>query len=366
LADETKAAFEHASQLASQGDGGPERFAAYYGRWVVTFTREEIADCLRIAQDFLADAESAGQEMEAGAACRALGLSLYVAGDFKTAQTRLVQAIRLHKPEHDDESRRLFGYDPQAGAVAYLACVNLARGKLSTAREMIEAAVARADGLGHIPTRANVWLFRATYEAMRGDPEATLPAANTLHAVSRQGGLALYITCGEAIQGWARARLGDLEDGTAIFRQSRAKLVEQGGLVLSPFFAGLLAGLDAERRHLDDALALVDETVARAAKTGSHFNDSRLHRLRGEILLLRDPADPVPAEAAYQTALAVAKQQGARSFELLSALSLAKLYQSTARPADAHAVLAPALEGFSPTPEMPEIVEAQALKERLA
>src|SRR5271166_4252364 len=40
---------------------------------------------------------------------------------------------------------------------------------------------------------------------MRGDPEATLPAANTLLALSRQSGLALYIICGEAIQGWARA-----------------------------------------------------------------------------------------------------------------------------------------------------------------
>ena len=79
------------------------------------------------------------------------------------------------------------------------------------------------------------------------------------------------------------------------------------------------------------------------------------------MLLKRDPANPAPAEEALQTAIAVAKQQGTRSFELRAALSLAKLYQSTGRPADAHAVLAPALEGFSPTPEMPEIAEAQAL-----
>jgi hypothetical protein len=50
-----------------------------------------------------------------------------------------------------------------------------------------------------------------------------------------------------------------------------------------------------------------------------------------------------------------------RSFGLRAALSLAKLYQSNGRPADAHAVLAPALEGFSPTPEMPEIEEGEEL-----
>ena len=58
---------------------------------------------------------------------------------------------------------------------------------------------------------------------------------------------------------------------------------------------------------------------------------------------------------------AVARQQGARSHGLKTALALAKLYQLTSRPAEAHAVLAHALEGFAPTPEMQEIAEAKAL-----
>ena len=89
--------------------------------------------------------------------------------------------------------------------------------------------------------------------------------------------------------------------------------------------------------------------------------EAELHRARGEILLKRDPANPAPAEEAFLTAIAVAKQQATRSFELRAALALAKLYQSTGRPADAHAVLAPALGGFAPTPEFPEIEEALAL-----
>ena len=104
----------------------------------------------------------------------------------------------------------------------------------------------------------------------------------------------------------------------------------------------------------------------RADRIGYRAFEAELHRARGEILLKRDPANPAPAEEAFLTAIAVAKQQGTRSFELRAALSLAKLYQSTGRPADAHAVLAPALEGFAPTPEMPEIAEAQALLAALA
>jgi predicted ATPase len=90
-------------------------------------------------------------------------------------------------------------------------------------------------------------------------------------------------------------------------------------------------------------------------------SDTFLHRLRGEILLKCDPANTAPAEDAWLTAIAIAQQQGARSFELRAALDLARLYNSISRSADAHALLAYALKGFSPTPEFPEIAEAQTL-----
>src|SRR4029077_20070366 len=109
------------------------------------------------------------------------------------------------------------------------------------------------------------------------------------------------------------------------------------------------------------AIAIIDEALATSNSTGYRAFEAELHLARGEILLKRDPANPAAAEEAFLTALAVAKQQGTRSFELRAALALAKLYQSTSRPLDAHVVLAPALEGFTPTPEMPEIAEAQAL-----
>jgi predicted ATPase len=96
-------------------------------------------------------------------------------------------------------------------------------------------------------------------------------------------------------------------------------------------------------------------------RLGHRTFEAELHRVRGEMLLRRDPANPAPAEEALLSAVAVAQQQGTRSFGLRAALSLAKLYQTISRPTEAHAILAPALEGFVPTPEMPEIAEAQAI-----
>jgi predicted ATPase len=96
-----------------------------------------------------------------------------------------------------------------------------------------------------------------------------------------------------------------------------------------------------------------------SARRGPRFPEA--HRIRGEVLLKRDPANTASAQEAFLTAIAIAREQKARSFELRAAQSLAKLYQSSGRAADAHAVLSPALEGFAPKPEFPEIAEAQSL-----
>ena len=126
---------------------------------------------------------------------------------------------------------------------------------------------------------------------------------------------------------------------------------------------GLFAQLQGKAGASDDALASIAEGLALAEQTGGHRADSFLHRVRGDVLAERDPA---AAEAAYREALRIAESQGARTFELQAAHALARLLTAAGHPADAHAVLAPALEGFAPTPEMPEIAEAQALLSRLA
>jgi predicted ATPase len=163
------------------------------------------------------------------------------------------------------------------------------------------------------------------------------------------------------LEGWATAasseigsRLEDMRRGVATRRQQNTTIFD-GLLKLA------LAETEARAGDPARAIAILDEALTTQDRMGCRAFEAELHRVRGDILLQRDPASPAPAEEAFRAAIAVAKQQATRSFELRAALSLAKLYQSTGRPAKAHAVLAPALEGFSPTPEMPEIAEAQAL-----
>ena len=171
---------------------------------------------------------------------------------------------------------------------------------------------------------------------------------------------------GVFLEGWATAASGALGGGLEDMRRGVELLREQNVLMFDGLLKIALAEAEARAGDPDRAIAILDEALATCDRIGYRAFEAELHRARGEILLKRDPANPAPAEEAFLTAIAVAKQQGTRSFELRAALSLAKLYQSTGRPAEAHAVLAPALEGFSPTPEMPEIAEAQALLAALA
>ena len=234
------------------------------------------------------------------------------------------------------------------------------------ARELMDEAVARAVESAHAPTLANTYYCQAMLEILRDDAEAARRAAEAVVALSREHGLAFYLTWGALPLAWARAKLGDRDAGSAELRQALADYAGQGNKLLLPFYRGLLAEIEAEAGDAEAALAGIDEALALAGETGEHWFDAGLHRIRGEILLKQNPADPAPAEAAFLAAIAVAQQQKARSFELRAALSLAKLYQSTGRPIDAHDVLGPALEGFSPTPEFPQIAEAKALFEALA
>jgi predicted ATPase len=177
--------------------------------------------------------------------------------------------------------------------------------------------------------------------------------------------MALFLALGDVLSNWARARLGDREGGTTGLREALAAYLGQGNKLFVPLFQGGLAELEAEGQDADGSLRRIDEALALASETGEHWTDALLHRIRGAILSKRNPLNPAPAEEAFLAAIAVAQAQKARSFELQAALALAKLYQATARPAEALAVLAKAHEGFAPTPEMPDIAKAQALLKQL-
>ena len=228
-------------------------------------------------------------------------------------------------------------------------------------RKISSEALVHALNCNHVPTTATAGLFKALFEAINNRADTAARDAQTLIGLLREHATPTFLAFAIIIHGWARARLGERGSGMVELNEGLTDYIRQGNRIFLPLFWGLLAEIEAEGHGAEGALTRVDEALALVTETGEHWTDSVLHRIRGEILLKRDAANTAPAEEAFLTAIAMAQEQKAQRRELRAALSLAKLYQSTERAADAHAVLAPALEGFSPTPEFPEIAEAQAL-----
>ena len=74
--------------------------------------------------------------------------------------------------------------------------------------------------------------------------------------------------------------------------------------------------------------------------TGIGFYEPEMHRLKGELLLARDPENPADAEACFRQAIAIARRQRAKSLELRAVMSLARLWQQQGRSDEARPMLA--------------------------
>ena len=177
---------------------------------------------------------------------------------------------------------------------------------------------------------------------MRGDRARAAQNGSVAARLAREHDLPMWRVYGAFFEGLATAELGALGEGLSDMRRGVEGLRQQGLLNFDGLLTIALANVETRAGDRDSAIAILDEALATADRLGYRAFEAELNRTRGEILLKRDPSHPAPAEEAFQTALAIAKQQGARSWGLRAAHSLAKLYQSTGRLAEAHAVLAPA------------------------
>jgi predicted ATPase len=88
--------------------------------------------------------------------------------------------------------------------------------------------------------------------------------------------------------------------------------------------------------------------------------------LLGELTSRLPNPDPVKAEDSFRTALAIAREQGTRGYELRAATSLARLWREHCRLAEAHDLLAPLYGWFTEGFDIADLKEAKALLDELA
>jgi predicted ATPase len=150
-----------------------------------------------------------------------------------------------------------------------------------------------------------------------------------------------------------------MRNGMTLFR-------EQGIRFPLPLCAVLLAEIEDELGRIDHALAILDDALADAERTGQRHFDAELHRQSGAILLRKTPTDVTAAEAAFMRAIEVARSQQTRAFELRAAMGMARFWRDQSKVQQARELLAPVYGWFTEGFDTRDLKEAKALLEELA
>jgi predicted ATPase len=189
--------------------------------------------------------------------------------------------------------------------------------------------------------------------------------SNDCVAVASEHGFPLWAARGRILQGWAIAQQGEATTGIAIIRDGLAAAEATGSRVCTPFHLALLAEALALAGKIEEALAALDDALAQATSSGERGWDAEIHRLRGELTGRLPYPDPAKAEESFRTALAIAREQGTRGYELRAATSLARLWREQGRLADARDLLAPLYGSFTEGFDTADLKDAKTLLDEL-
>jgi predicted ATPase len=181
---------------------------------------------------------------------------------------------------------------------------------------------------------------------------------STSHALPR------WRVYGLGYQGMLVIRRGDLSTGLRL----RAAFNEPAGAGSVPRLIALpMAEALGRAGQIADGLPAIEGAIMRSDRTEERWLIAELLRIKGGLLLLQDaPGAAAAAEGQFRQALDWARRQGALSWELRAATSLARLWRDQHRVTEARALLGPVYGRFAEGFATADLREARSLLEQLA
>jgi predicted ATPase len=230
----------------------------------------------------------------------------------------------------------------------------------------MEQTVARAQELGHPGSIGMALLMSAQLSQLRREPEPARIQAEEAMAVAEEHGLhAVTLWC-LLPRGWAIAQLGDVAGGVSDIREGMDRRRAFGMGAVWPWFLALFAEACGELGEIEEGL-----TALAQAGDWERRNDERLYaaevcRLRGELLRRLEVPDLIQVEGCFQSALAIARAQHAKSWELRGAMSMARMWLENGRSDDARALLLTVYEWFTEGFDTADLVDAKTLLDQMS
>ena len=292
------------------------------------------------------------------------GRTLIYIGKFASARSHLEEVLTLYDPDFHGSLCFQVGSDPRVGARGQLGIALFCLGFPKQALAQIRAGITDALALTHPPSLAASLALGCRLLSLGWDNADLEERAGQLIAVATEQGFPLYGALGTIYRGWGKTRTGDVADGISLLRSGSTTYRATGAETRIPYHVALLAKACEIAGQIEEALSLLNNALQIAARIGERWFAAELYRHKGQLMLQQ--GDSEAAEEFYRRALAIAKEQQAKLWELRAAVSLARLHRDRGCRSEAHDFLAPIYGWFSEGFDTQDLKGAKALLDELS
>jgi predicted ATPase len=372
-AAETKAAVEQARLLIEQAEGlgePPEDplllLSVLYSYWVANFVAFNGRMILKLAAQFLALAEKQGTTFPLVVGHRLLGTSLTNVGDLTQGRAHFDRAMALYDPATHRPLATRFGQDVEVSILSHRSLAVWALGYVDAALADADHALRDARGTGEVAVLMYALNWGAHTHILCGNYPTVNLQSEELVALADEKSAAQWKALGMLMRGSVFALRGKASDAVQTITSGLMAYRSTGAIVWTPTFLLYLARAHAELGQFDEAWRRTTEAGAAVEATEERWYEAEVNRIAGEIALMSSKQDAARAEASFERALAVARQQQAKSWELRAAMSMARLWRDQGKPQQARELLAPVYGWFTEGFDTLDLREAKALLGELA
>jgi len=358
-------AYARAHAVCQQVGETPQLFPALWGLYAFELVRGRLPRALALATQLLELAERRHEAALPLIAHRELGVTLFYCGELVGARAHLEQALALDDLAPHPGPAVLYGSDSRPHCLVYLARVLGLLGYADQALARLHEALALAQARAHPFSLALTHYVAAAFHRDCGAAAATHQQAEAAIAVATAQSFPHWVARATVLRGWALTRQEQATAGLAQMREGLAAC-EAGGAALSrPLFLALLGEAYGHVGQVDEGLTLLAEALAVVRDTGEQWQEAEVSRLTGELLLKQAAGSSDEAETWFQQALAVARDQQAKSWELRATMSLCRLWQRQGKREATRQLLAEGYGWFTEGFNTADLLEAKALLENL-
>jgi predicted ATPase len=360
---EVERLYTRAMTLCQQAEETVELFPSLWGLFYFYLVRAHFHTARDLGTQCLAIAQREQDPRLLLLAHEAMGILLFHCGEFAAARKHLEQCSALYNPEQHPALASRYGQDIGIAYLSYGALTLWALGYPEQAWKRCYEALALARSLGYPYGRVMslllaAWLCQVSRDRI-GEAREWVEEALQL---ATEHGFSELVGHAREFRGWTLGRQGALREGVEEMHCGFVAVEATGAAFTKTHLLAALAEAQGAIGQVAEGLNTLAEALAVANKTGGHWYEAELHRLKGEL----SPDPQAEAEVALQRALEIARRQQAKSLELRVATSLARLWREQGKKAKAWRLLLKIYGWFTEGFDRKDLQEAKAILEGLS